>query len=360
MKYSKDDLFLIWLDSFSGFEYKHKAYLYDKYKSYDCQSLTEFINDNKSYFMESVHENAYNTLIQSCSKDYLAYILNGLYKKGVDFITLASENYPKEFLDTPCPPIIIYYSGNINLLSNQKFTIVGSRKSLPFSISKATEIANDLIDNGLTIVTGIAEGVETQVIKSSLKSGKIISVLAGGFNNVYPKSNANLVEELKDCGLVISEYPPDTPTEPFHYYARNRLLAALGKGVLVVSGGIKSGTAITANYALDYGKDIFALPYSVNVSSGEGCNELLKQGAILTTSSDDIFRVYSIEKKEEKKIELTPLQIEVYEIIKKENVHIDKLCALTGKKVNELMPVLMILEIKKLIIKNAGNIFCAV
>ena len=360
MMYSKDDLFLIWLDSFSGFEYKHKAYLFDKYKKANYQSLTDFINDNKPYFVEHINENAHNTLLKSCNKDYLNYIIDGLNKKGVNFITISNEKYPKEFLDTPCPPLVIYYDGNIELLTSQKFTVVGSRKSLPFAIGKATEITNDLIDNGFTLVTGIAEGVETAIIKSSLKTGKVISILAGGFNNVYPKSNVNLVEETKSYGLVISEYPPDTPTEPFHYFARNRLLAALGKGVLVISGGIKSGTGLTANYAVDYGKDVFALPYSVNVASGAGCNELIKQGAILTTSSDDILRFYSIEKKVKKEIELNPLQSEVYEIIKKENVHIDKLCALTGKKVNELMPVLMVLEIKKLIVKNAGNIFCAI
>ena len=206
------------------------------------------------------------------------------------------------------------------------------------------------------LMLSLAGHVDAKVISSALSvGGKVVSVVAGGLNHVYPSQHNELVEKVAKSGLVISEYPPDTVPKPFHFPVRNRIIAGLSKGVLIVSGAIKSGTLYTAEYAEEYGKDLFAIPYGVGVPSGAGCNDLIKRGAMLTDCPKDILDFYgkSITKK---KIELAQPEREVINVLKNGQLHIDKICTLLNKRVFEITPILSILEIKGIISKS-GNVF---
>jgi DNA processing protein len=226
------------------------------------------------------------------------------------------------------------------------------------SINLAKEYTETLVDAGFIPVTGIAEGVDSSVIKSALsKKGKAISVIGGGFDNVYPATNVNLLDELIESGgLAIAEYPPSTVPRPFHYPVRNRIISALAKGVLIVSGGLKSGTAYTAEYAVEMSKEVFAIPYSVNVPSGAGCNELIKKGAILTDKPSDILEYYHIEGKKPCEIELSEEEKSVIRILANGEMHVEKMAEALGRPSYALSPVLSVLEIKGLIIKS-GNVY---
>ena len=205
-------------------------------------------------------------------------------------------------------------------------------------------------------MTGIAEGVDTAVLQSALKvKGKVISVIAGGFDNVYPKSNSELLDRIIENGLAISEYPPSTVPKPFHFPVRNRIIAGLSVGSLIVSGAIKSGTMYTAEYSVEYGKDLFAVPYSVGVSSGEGCNELIKRGAMLTDKPEDILTFSGIEEKKEK-IVLSDEEKEIVNILRDGEQHIEKLSAKLNTRAFELTPILSILELKGMVVKS-GNVY---
>lgn len=353
MNYTKEELFLIWLDSFTGIEYKRKTAFYEF-----CRGDGTLICDPRAEDILGA-ENA--ALVKNgASRSYLEYILEGLAKKKTECVTLCSADYPPDLKNVPCPPLVLYIRGNRALLGGRKFSVVGSRKSIPLALNRAEEFSYRLAKAGFAVVTGLAEGADSAAARGALKGGRAVSVLAGGFDNVYPKCNAGLFEEIVKNGLAVSEYPPEVPTERFHFPVRNRIIAGLGEGLLVVSAGAKSGTAYTAAYADGLSKPVFALPYNVNVPSGEGCNNLIRMGAVLTQNAEDILSYFGIEEENNEKTRLTEEEKKVYDAIREEGeIHIDKLSARTGKKAFELMPVLSMLEIRKLILRQAGNTFSA-
>ena len=323
MAYTKEELCFIWLDSFLGLEYKHKAELY-KYIN-GKTDIKGIISEAKDYIIENVGKDKFNLISSSANQSYLDYILEGLNRRGIKAITGASKNYPESLKKLPHPPFVLYSKGDEGLLDGKIFAIVGSRKSLPLSIKIAENYTDTLISANYTLITGIAEGVDGTVLKTALKSGgKVISVVAGGFDNIYPKSNQDLFNKVAENGLVISEYPPETVPKPFHFPVRNRIIAGLAKGVLIVSGAKKSGTLYTAEYAGEYGKDLFAVPYSVGVESGAGCNELIKRGAILTDCPQDILDYYG-ETDNRQKLNLTEQEKEILRALKDGEIHIEKL-----------------------------------
>ncbi len=355
-KYTNSDLCLIWLDSFLGLEYKHKKELYNLINGRD--GIKEVLKKGKDYIINNVGESEYLNLLNSANDIYLKYIIDGLNRRGITAVTLSSEDYPKILSETAFAPLVLYAKGNINLLNSECFAIVGSRKSLPISISVAEDFSNQLSKAGLTLVTGIAEGVDSAVVKGALNQSKnVISVLGGGFDNIYPASNTELVNEIAQKGLVVTEYPPEVKAMPYHFPIRNRIIAGLSKGVLVVSGAIKSGTQYTANYALEYGRDIFAIPYSVGVPSGAGCNELIKRGAVLCDQVEDILSYYNLEVKEEKKREFSELESLLIKALSEGELHIDIICQRLNKQVFEIMPTVSLLEIEGFVNKNGVNVF---
>ncbi len=352
-KYTKDELSLIWIDSFLGLEYKHKLEIYKQVKN--SEKISQGLALAKEYIENNVGESEYNTLLGSANQNYLDYVLTELDRKGIEAITIASNDYPESLANLELKPLVLYLKGDKKLLSQKAFAIVGSRKSLPISLSFAQNYAKKLSSH-FTIVTGIAEGVDSETIKAVLENGgKVISVVAGGFDNIYPSCNQGLADQIAKNGLLLSEYPPKVAPKPYFFPIRNRIIAGLSQGVLVVSGGLKSGTLYTAEYAGEYGKDIFALPYNVGVKSGEGCNELIKRGAILTDNANDILEFYHLEDKEIS-VQLSDAEKEIIKALSDGQMHIEKLSAVLNKRTFEIMPTLSILEIKGVVAKG-GNVY---
>ena len=351
--YTKEELCCIWLDSFLGLEYKHKIKAIDIIKDAEGSSLMQRV---LKYLLSVVDKEMHSTLTSSANTKYVEYVLDGLSRANVSALTIFSESYPNSLKEIPHPPIVLYYKGDIALLKSKAFGIVGSRKSLPLSIKIAENYSKELSSVGFTLVTGIAEGVDCAVLKTAVsEKAKAISVIAGGFNHVYPASNKDLLDKVVERGLAISEYPPDTVPKPFMFPVRNRIIAGLSKGVLIVSGAIKSGTLYTAEYSEEYGKDLFAVPYSVGIESGAGCNDLIKRGAILTDNPKDILDFYGIEKRSESET-FSKLEKQIINCLKDGEVHIEKLSASIGRQVFEVTPTLSILEIKG-IVARSGNVY---
>lgn len=335
-----------------GLEYKHKKELCPIIEEKaDIPSMLEVAKD---YLITEVGENEYHTLKTSANKEYLESVLLDYEKKGVKIVTFFSEDYPQAFNEVVCPPLVIYYKGDLSILDDELFAIVGSRKSLQSSLAVVKNYTEELVEVGFTPVTGIAEGVDAEVLKTAISSGgRAVSVIAGGLDHIYPANHKSLVDKVCENGLVISEYPPLVVPKPFNFPVRNRLIAGLAKGVLIASAGIKSGTMYTAEYAVDSGKDLFAIPYSVGVPSGAGCNELIKKGAILTDTPKDIIEFYG-KTQQTKKQTLTKEEKEIAHVLLDGALHIDKICAQLNKKVFEITPILSILEIKGVISKSAN------
>ena len=356
MKYEQQELVAILVDSFDFFDNRAKR---------EALSLIDGGMDITSAIAkvaEELNKDNVASVKESLNNDFLRSLLDNLDRQGAVAITCYSKDYPEELKEIFEPPIVLYAKGNLSLLSSQKrLAIVGSRKCLPADKKHAELYAKELSEQGLTIVTGIAEGVDESALKGALDSGNVISITAGGFDKVYPKENDALFKSVAKNGLCLSEQRPTVKSMPHMYPYRNRLIAGLSTAVLVVSAGEKSGTLHTVSYALDQGKEIFALPHDLGSASGVGTNALIKSGAFLTDNPQDIANYYGITQKKEVKVELEGFEKDLYDIIKEEKtVHIDRLALATKRQAFTLTPVLSMLEIKGLIAKSAGNYYTCI
>lgn len=357
-RYTQDDLLLIWLDSFSKISYENKQRLFERLKG--KQDIKKLIIKSRDEFSLLVGDDVYSQLCERAENDYFAEILSEVEKRRIVAITVASDDYPELLKQTTEPPLVIYAKGNIELLSTDVFGVVGSRKCLPLSQNVCKEYVSSLLGAGFTVVTGIAEGIDKTVIQTAIENnGRVISVLAGGFDNVYPKQHEELVSAIiSKGGVVITEYTPTTSVMPYNFPVRNRIIAGLSKGVLIVCAGKKSGTLYTAEYAEEYGRDLFAVPYSVGVASGVGTNDLIKRGAFLTDTALDILSFYGLsEQTEIVEQKLDADEEKIVSVLKEGPLHIEKICEKTGKKIFEISSYISLLEIKGIIVKAGINVY---
>ncbi len=219
----------------------------------------------------------------------LAETLAWLDQPGNSLLTLADADYPKPLLEIPDPPALLYCKGRRDLLGRPGLGIVGSRNATPQGLRDAEAFALSLSDAGLTIVSGLALGIDAAAHRGGLSgSGSSIAVVGTGLDRIYPARNKALAHNLAEHGLILSEFPLGTPPLPGHFPSRNRLISGLSRGVLVVEATTDSGSLITARVAAEQGREVFAIPGSIHSPLARGCHALLKQGAKLVESAADI------------------------------------------------------------------------
>ena len=205
-------------------------------------------------------------------------------------ISIFDKEYPAILKEIYQPPWALFAKGNISLLAKEpKLAVVGSRQATQYGKNAIRLIFPNLIEKGVLIVSGLAKGIDAFAHESAIRNGgKTIAVIAGGFNHIYPKENLGLALELMKTQLIVSEYPPDTQPSRWHFPARNRIISGLSSGTLIIEAKRKSGSLITANYAVNEGREVFSLPGSIFNPYSSGANELIQQGAKLVTSAEDI------------------------------------------------------------------------
>jgi DNA processing protein len=212
-----------------------------------------------------------------------------LAQDGNSLMTLADADYPKTLLEIADPPAMLYCKGRRALLNQPALGIVGSRNATPQGVRDAEAFAHALSDAGLTIVSGLALGIDAAAHRGGLAgAGSSVAVIGTGLDRVYPARNKALAHQLAEGGLVVSEFPLGTPPLPGHFPRRNRLISGLSRGVLVVEAAPDSGSLITARVATEQGREVFAIPGSIHSPLARGCHALLKQGAKLVESAADI------------------------------------------------------------------------
>ena len=281
-------------------------------------------------------------------------------RQNVTEIPLSSPDYPLAWKELSDPPETLYALGDISLLQGRKFAIVGSRRTPQNAMKLGEEIAKTL-SQAFVILTGTADGGDTAAIEGALQgSGRVICLLAGGFS-ALPQYNLALLEKVAKKGLILSPHPYETEVRAFSYEYRNKLLAKLCEGLLVLSAGEKSGALITARHAQAFKKPVFALPYPPNSSSGSGCNALIKKGGYLTESAADVAEKYSVDITEKKKeCTLSPDEQKLYEVLQEGEAHATELAQKTGIPVFKLRAVLSSLEVKGVVVSLGGNRYAAV
>ncbi len=275
-------------------------------------------------------------------------------------VTLVGADYPAALRAIPDPPPVLYCMGRRELLAKRKFCIVGSR-ILPAWAEKTGKTISASLSRQFVIVTGIAEGGDRAAIDGALAGGNLICVLPNGLDLAYPAAHASLQREVARRGLLLSEYAPGVKTKKYAFHARNRILAGLSEGVLILAAGVRSGTLITAHCALEYGRELFALPHNVGVAQGEGCNEMIKAGAWLCTCAGDIFAAYGMEAEEKPRVQLSEKEERLLAVLKEAGeLHAAVLAERTGIPVFEAQAILASLEMKGLAVRAGGNRFSAI
>lgn len=215
--------------------------------------------------------------------------IDKLNKMNILFLTPKDKTYPKLLHQIPSPPIVLYAKGNIKLLNNPQLAIIGTRKPTTYGINTAKNLTSELSQNGYVITSGLALGIDTVAHRAALKSHKpTIAVLGCGVDTCYPQSHQSIYNQIIKTGVVVSEVPPRTRITRSGIITRNRIVSGLSQAIIVIEGALKSGTMITTRYALEQGRDVFAVPGPVTSHMSEGPNYLIKQGAIPVTSAEDI------------------------------------------------------------------------
>jgi DNA processing protein len=289
-------------------------------------------------------------------------VLDKKMAEEIKKIDIEDKNYPKLLKKIKDPPKVLYFLGEIKEREDC-FAIVGTRRCSAYGKQVALEMAGDLAEAGLTIVSGLAPGIDTFAHRAVVeKKKRTIAVLGTGLDekSIYPKSNLKLAKKiLEHGGCLISEYPPGTRGTKFTFPQRNRIVSGLSLGVLVVEAKEKSGALITAEYALEQKRPVFAIPGSIYSLNSRGCHRLIKKGAKLVEKAKDILEGLGIEKKIKKeKIEgRSEEENLILEILKEGALEVEKIIEKTKLPPAKVASIISILEIEGKIKNLGGNIY---
>lgn len=289
-----------------------------------------------------------------------------LYKNGMKVTTPWEEDYPANLEEIDNKPMLLYYKGDILPKDALAIAIVGARKNTAYGKWAADYIAKELAALDVTIVSGLAAGIDRYAHLGALDGGgRTIGVLGTGIDRIYPSGNAGVYQRVEESGTIMTEYPLGTPPLPFRFPQRNRIISGLSLGVVVIEAKEKSGTLITAGFAAEQGREVFAVPGNINSIYSKGTNLLLKDGAKLVTSVDDIIEeIYQlkmeVEGKEPKQMSLEDLsedEEKIYSLLKVEPRSRDEICSLTGMTADKVNQLLTRLELKEYIMELNGSKF---
>ena len=295
-------------------------------------------------------------------------------KIGAQIITMRDPEYPNLLKEIYDPPILFWLKGNPDALSKPGVAIVGTRNASTYGKKQAEKFTTKLAEKGLCIFSGLAYGIDTIGHQAALKAGSVtVAVLGSGIDNLYPKSNTDIANEIvRSGGAVISEFPLGTLPDKNNFPLRNRVVSGLSLGVVVIESGIKGGSMITAELALDQNREVFAIPHHLENASGTGCNYLIKKGAAkLVQVIDDILVELPIDFESDgnsskelpkqtpgwKEFNLDKLSTSICEQLEKGAIQIDDLADELNLHTSELLVALLQLEMQDIVTQKAGKIF---
>lgn len=285
-------------------------------------------------------------------------------KLNLKIVTIESEEYPANLKNIPGAPIVFYVKGNLIPQDNIALAIVGSRRATLYGLTQAEEFAFGLAEQGFVIVSGLARGIDTYSHRGALKAGKrTIAVIGSGLNCIYPPENLKLADKIANQGAVISEFPLNTKPLPYNFPRRNRLISGLSLGVLVVEASRNSGALITADFALEQGREVFSIPGKVDSINSIGTNELIKQGAKLVTEVSDITEEFSFLSKPQEKRATEVIYSNnkeediLYGFISSEALQLDELVSISGISIPDISNMLFKLIAKKLVKELPGKYY---
>lgn len=282
---------------------------------------------------------------------------------GAQGLCRRDPRYPALLRTIPDPPKRLYLRGDADLLQRPMLAIVGARRATAAGLQAAAELAAAAVDAGLAVCSGLALGIDGAAHAAALRAGgATVAVMGTGIDEIYPESHHSLAEDIARSGCLLTEYPPDTPPRPGNFPRRNRIISGLSLGVVVVEAALRSGSLITARTALEQGREVFALPWSVAHSGGAGCLRLLREGAKMVLAIDDILEELGALYRAQQALspaagtpgDEDPESV-VLALIGYEEVAIEQLVRASGLAVGEVMTELSDLELRGYICRGPGG-----
>lgn len=289
-----------------------------------------------------------------------------LQESGVKMVTLSDSDYPPLLKEIHHPPPVLFVKGRLVFDYGIAVAIVGARCCTPQGRFLAEEFGEGLSSVGITVVSGLARGVDSAAHHGALRgAGKTIAVIGSGLDIIYPPENRSLFKQICEEGAVISEYPLGTPPLPANFPVRNRIISGLAHGLVVVEAREKSGALITANLALEQNRDVMAVPGSVRSPQNRGTNRLLKNGACLVETVEDVLNCLNLSSlippvTIKPKVELSDPEKMILQSTSGVSKHFDELILETGLSIGEVASALTTLEVKGLVKKLPGNLYLCV
>jgi DNA processing protein len=329
-----------------------------------CQLLSQFgspdaiFSANKSQLSEVVDQKLANAIHQGLDKESIASTLTWLQDEQNHLITLADATYPQQLLEITSPPAILYAKGSPQLLNTPCIALVGSRNATPQGEKNAEVFSENLCSKGITVVSGMALGIDGAAHRGALKAnGATIAVVGTGLDIVYPAKHKALAHQIASQGLILSEFPLGTPSMAQNFPRRNRIISGLSLGCLVIEANIDSGSLITARLATEQGREVFAIPGSIHSPLSKGCHQLIKQGAKLVESIDDVLSEIHLDSSKNKassvspnglipeRANISPEANAVLALMGFEPIEFDNMMTLTGLTASALSTMLTLLEL---------------
>jgi DNA processing protein len=289
-------------------------------------------------------------------------------KDGIKFITLKSPEYPVNLKNIYDPPPYLFLKGEIKKEDQKALAIVGTRTPSPYGKLITEKITRELMEKKVTIISGFARGIDSISHHHALEAkGRTIGVLGSGLDVIYPPENKSLAEKMEKNGALISEFLLGTQPEGTNFPKRNRLISGLSLGVIIIEAGVKSGALITANLALEQGREVFAVPGNISSKGSEGTNRLIKNGAVLVTRAEDILEelkdfliVEESEHQKKKSFALSEQEQKIYQLLSTEPAHIDRIAKDSELSTPQALSLLLNLELKGLVKQLSGKNFIRV
>lgn len=350
------ELYLIWL-----LKIFHKYQdIYNFINSENLENAFNYCSINNDF-----PEKIKSKLLSSKLKDEAKYEYDYCLKNNIKLISFNSDNYPINLSHIPSPPPLLYCKGNILPKDECAISIVGSRNFTEYGKAATKEIVSGLAASGVTIVSGMAIGIDTFAHTYALASkGRTIAVLGTGIDIIYPPQNQNIYNEIIENGAVISEFPLHTPPFKQNFPIRNRIVAGLSLGTLVIEAKQKSGTMITAGLCGDYGRNIYAVPGSIFYPTAAGTNALIKDGAKIVTNAQDILEdIYTefsqITSPKQLSLftpnDLSEKEAKIYSLLSLEPTLIDEIVIKSSIPLSEILEILTVLELNGYVTELPGQ-----
>lgn len=354
----EEEKYLIWLSSFEFISAKKVSILYEYYGS-SKEIFKAFQNKEKPLYQIMLAKHIAE--VSNLANDvYVENFIRNLKDINVLPITFKDERYPKLLKQINDFPFVLYTKGDLSLFDTRCLAVVGTRNPSTYGRTITYDLVKNLAKSGLTIVSGMANGIDSIAHKATLEvGGKTIVVLGSGFNNIYPKINENLANEVANKGLIISEFAPQIRPQKYAFIARNRIIAGLSEGVLITEGAKNSGSLHTKEFAFDYNRNVYAVPGNINSLESEGTNMLIATSqAQCVLSYKDILKDLGIQDSiVTRTFQLSIFEQKILDALRNEPQHFDNLQNITQIESKNLNSYLTTMTIRGIIKKLPGNFY---